>query len=417
MTAGTTLDLSGTVNTAATSVNAGGEVTIGGTFTSGMTTIFASAIDLSGVMNAAGTQLDAHGPVTIGGVLNAGGTSIFGGGPIEIGGTVTAGGLSISSDSSIDIAGRLSANDTDLTSGAATSIEGSLAVHGALSLVAASSVTLSQGATISAASAGITASRGTGSFDGSLTTTGALSLMAGTDLSQGSSATMSAGTTASLLAPGAITLAGLLSAPKIGLGDPSSAIVWDNNTILSSSSLGGPTNAISVPAPLTRGQGIFVDAASLEQIGTSFVDPLTGATAATLQINVSGKGTAHFANLDAPNAQLVLALQHGGFANGLIDVSGLNVFFTQGQTPSQAADLFGTVGGRGGTAAAAAGFAHLFSNINYQVNGCPIQSINCILLSPIVVPVVNPVNDFAEGTQRKRHTDDDALPNVGEEDY
>jgi hypothetical protein len=63
------------------------------------------------------------------------------------------------------------------------------------------------------------------------------------------------------------------------------------------------------------------------------------------------------------------------------------------------------------------GFSHHLPNVDYQINSCPIQSINCILLSPLLVPIVDPVNDYAEGTQRKRHQDDDALPNVGEEDY
>ena len=45
------------------------------------------------------------------------------------------------------------------------------------------------------------------------------------------------------------------------------------------------------------------------------------------------------------------------------------------------------------------------------------NKVDCILLSPVVVPVVDPVTDYAEDTQRRRHSDDDALPNVGEEDY
>ena len=181
----------------------------------------------------------------------------------------------------------------------------------------------------------------------------------------------------------------------------------------------GATSSISIAAPLKAGDGalgVYTDSTSFLQTGTSTVDPLAGKSA-TFQVTIEGRGSAKFNDLLAPSSQLLLVLEHGGTANGQIDVAGLNVFYTQGTTPIAPVKLTGFVGARGGFAAAAVGFSHHLPDVNYQVNGCPIQSINCVLLSPLIVPIVDPVNDYAEGTQRKRHSDDDALPNVGEEDY
>jgi hypothetical protein len=199
--------------------------------------------------------------------------------------------------------------------------------------------------------------------------------------------------------------------------------VW-NNTVVhtgSNATIHGATSSISIAAPLLPGKGalgVYTQSSSFQQTGTASVSAIPGnGSAATLQIGIEGRGAAKFASLIAPDAQLLLVLEQGGSSGGLIDVAGLNVFYTQGVVPIPPVVLHGTVGGRGGFAAAAVGFSHHLANVAYQINGCPIESINCILLSPLLVPIVDPVNDYAEGTQRKRHQDDDALPNVGEEDY
>ena len=79
--------------------------------------------------------------------------------------------------------------------------------------------------------------------------------------------------------------------------------------------------------------------------------------------------------------------------------------------------LFGTVGRFTGTEAASVAFSEQFTNINYQFNGCAIESLACVLLSPVSVPIFDPAQDYFVGSVRRNRDDDDALPNVGEEDY
>jgi filamentous hemagglutinin len=439
MTAGADIIVQGSVASLGSTLAAGGSVSIPGTLTSsfGQTTIQAgSFIDVGGVLGAGATQLTSGANVSIGGALTAqgalgidadGGISIPGtvgdtgstfvaGGAVSIGGILTSGATTLRGDG-IDIGGAILAAATQLTSAAGVTIEGSVSARGTLGISAADGIDEHLGGSISAGAISLIAKTANDVIDGALTASGALNLTAGADISQGAASAIDAATTADLLAPGTITLAGLLAAPGILIGERATRdVVWNGNTLRADTSLHGPTKAINVLAPLAPGAGVFVQSAAFQQIGNAFVDPLTG-TSATLQITIEGKGTAHFDQLTAPQAQLLLVLDNAGFANGLIDVAGLNAYYTQGETPVQAANLFGVVGGHHGTAAAGVGFSHLNSNINYQINGCPIQSIDCVLISPVVVPVVDPVTDYAEGTQRRRHQDDDALPNVGEEDY
>lgn len=119
----------------------------------------------------------------------------------------------------------------------------------------------------------------------------------------------------------------------------------------------------------------------------------------------------------APDAQLFLNLGATGVATGNIDVAGLNIYYA-GNMPAGGSTLTGKVAGRTGSAAAATGFIHANAAVNYQVNGCPIQSINCILLSPVVVPLGSPIHDIDVRPARRREDDDDLiLPNVAEQDY
>jgi hypothetical protein len=429
------ISIPGTVSDTGSTFVAGGAVSIAGSLTSGAVAIMGDGIDIGGVLAGGATTLTSSGGVTIGGSLDAastigidatGGITIPGtvrdtgstfaaGGAVSIAGSLISGAVGITADG-IDIGGVLAGGATQLTSSGGVTIGGSLDASGALGINAANGVAEAQGGRLSGATASLSAAAGNVAIDGALAATGALTLTAGADISQGAASSIVAGS-ADLFAPDTITLAGSLAAQRIQIGDAGTRnVVWNGNTIRTGSSLHGATNAIDVSAPLTSGNGVFVQSAGFQQLGNSFVDPLTGTTA-TLQITIQGQGTAHFDNLLAPGAQLLLVLDQAGKANGAIDVAGLNVFHSLNETPAQAADFTGVVGGRTGTAAAGVGFSHLISNINYQINGCPIQSLDCILLSPVVVPVVDPVTDYAEDTQRRRHSDDDALPNVGEEDY
>ncbi len=245
---------------------------------------------------------------------------------------------------------------------------------------------------------------------------GAISIAGLQSVTETSGVTMKAATLLGIAAPQTISLGGTLTAPRIVLGEATTqSVMWNNSTVSTDSGLPSGVGADDVPQPLTGNQpGVFVEAENFAQTGTTHVSALAGQQA-TMQVTITGTGTASFANLLAPTTQLLLDLRAGGNATGKIDVAGLNIF-TDGLTPKTPTKLTGQVGIFYGTAAAGAGFAHV-QNINYQLNGCAVESLSCVLLSPIAVPIVDPVTDFYVDTSQRRHDEDDALPNVADVDY
>jgi len=123
-------------------------------------------------------------------------------------------------------------------------------------------------------------------------------------------------------------------------------------------------------------------------------------------------GTITIGKLDGKTTDLILITRAGGIATGTVDVSGLLVLGSGGKI-----DLFGTVGGLGGQAAANKANIAPLPSADYRFNACPITSINCVLLPVQTVPL-SPLRDVP--IIRDRPTQDDAdvqLPNVSDEDY
>ncbi|HTZ69124.1 MAG TPA: filamentous hemagglutinin N-terminal domain-containing protein [Acetobacteraceae bacterium] len=261
----------------------------------------------------------------------------------------------------------------------------------------------------------------------------AISLQTG-DFTQETGAMIGADTTtdAGLLTintGGSVSLSGTLAAGTIGIGVGGKAaprrVTWNNNTIETGSSLPA-TRKVAAPITFGTGRGVFVEAGGFTQTGETKVTPL-GDPRATIQITLAGNaGTVAFtpgfsttSGLIAPEAALILDLKQNGSATGNIDVASLNVFYTGFLPPPTGfAHLTGLIAGLPGFAAAAEGFTHLIPGSRYEINNCPIQSVNCILLSPILVPLNNPVADVQAFVLRPDDDDDDLiLPNVGEQDY
>jgi hypothetical protein len=275
-------------------------------------------------------------------------------------------------------------------------------------------------------------------------TTGTLAMLAG-DFSQDAGGTLSAiGGSIQISSPGTLSFAGLLEAPRILLGEHAAgntlfrdtaapaAIDFIGGTILTDSSI--PIMAGAQPdilSPITSGQdaalGLFATATNFTQTGTTAVHTLSGEARQTLQFRLTGPAGAiafdpvfgsgtGFVGL---TTQLLLDLGIKGYASGNIVVAGLNVYYG-GTSNNQLgrASLTGSVNGRTGTAAASTGFIHTAPGVNYQFNACPIQSLNCVLLSPFVVPLGSPVRDLEVSVGHRREDDDDLiLPNVAEQDY
>ena len=54
---------------------------------------------------------------------------------------------------------------------------------------------------------------------------------------------------------------------------------------------------------------------------------------------------------------------------------------------------------------------------NYQINGCPISSTNCVQFTSLVPPTNNPLVDLRIGLPVTSDDDDSLLPDVAEQDY
>ncbi len=228
--------------------------------------------------------------------------------------------------------------------------------------------------------------------------------------------------TITLASTGTIVLAGLTDAPTILVGDTASTpaeVTWSGNTVITGSSV--PPGAHHPAFPATNGTkpGIFVLADKFAQTGTTRINPHGRASVIDISLAKSG-GTVTFdpsysAGLVAPSGELFLNLKFG-VASGYIDVAGLSLSFVLPGSASLT-DLYGSVDNETGPAAAGAAYI-VQQNSQYRFNSCPIQSINCILVSPVIVPVTNPVEDVEVTTPRRRRDDDDLIiPNVGEQDF
>jgi filamentous hemagglutinin family protein len=233
--------------------------------------------------------------------------------------------------------------------------------------------------------------------------------------------------------PADISLSGTLAAGQILLGETTAPqrVIWKDNTIETGSSLRATATNADVNAPIVFGKenGVFVRTTSLVQTGATHIAPLPGAARqATIEISLTGRnGKIAFdpaygtdTGLVAPLGQLLLVLGLDGQATGNINVAGLNVYYPGvAPLPTGSARLTGTINGLSGYGAAGEGFTHSTPTTNYEINNCPIQSVNCVVLSPIVVPLNNPTQDAQTNLLRSAADDDDdlLLPNVAEQDY
>jgi hypothetical protein len=140
---------------------------------------------------------------------------------------------------------------------------------------------------------------------------------------------------------------------------------------------------LAVPTP----SGPF---ARFVQTGTSLLTDPPGTTL-RIQLPASG-GSASFAGLDGPGANLVLALGNGT-ASGTMQIGGLLVLGAGGS-----AGLFGSVAGVTTQAAAALGQISPAINLAYTFNDCTIGLPACgAPLFPLLPPVVGELAWFYPG--------------------
>ena len=170
------------------------------------------------------------------------------------------------------------------------------------------------------------------------------------------------------------------------------------------------------PQPANPGSYIYVLASGgnggvFTQQGATSVVPLSGGVA-TLRIQTQGNGTITLAGLTAPQVELILDAETG-HSTGTLDVGGLTVLGGGG-----GADLSGLVNGFGGKVAARVSFIAPTANKSYQINACPLQSVNCLVLSVQAVPLASLLSEVVVRTlQGDRDDPELLLPNISSEDY
>jgi filamentous hemagglutinin len=346
-------------------------------------------------------------------------------------GTLLAGGLTVAAGGDIDISSPADTYGAIIQSGGFAGITAGGNVNFAqTAALALSDATISAGGAVTITDAsGITVS------NSRITAGGNVSLAANTgNLTEDSASTIASHAgTISLNAPGTVTLAGTISAPKITVGDfgtgnatgPAS-VVLNGGTIATGTAVAEGNVAQNVAqAQNSDGAagGLFITAGSITQTGSTVINGLGGNASVQLALTGPGGGITldGTQGLQAPGAQLLIDLQSTGNITGNINVGGLNIFYgADGPAAGSYARLTGQVDNDSGFAAAGAGFVHPQQYAADQINGCTIGSVNCVLLTPVttVVPLFLPVFEIDITPARKRDDDDDLiLPNVGEQDY
>ncbi|HBK07785.1 MAG TPA: hypothetical protein DDZ81_18355, partial [Acetobacteraceae bacterium] len=154
-------------------------------------------------------------------------------------------------------------------------------------------------------------------------------------------------------------------------------------------------------------------APAIRQTGILQVQPSSDAQTATLRLDFAGNGgSITLNNLSGPQTSLILYTRTGGSASGTINVNALRVVGSDGQSA-----LFGTVANAGGSVAAYNSTIRSSPSANYRVNGCPITSVNCVLLPIGILPSIDPLRDFNLSVGEGSGDEDLALPDVSNTDY
>jgi hypothetical protein len=124
-------------------------------------------------------------------------------------------------------------------------------------------------------------------------------------------------------------------------------------------------------------------------------------------------GVVSIGQLTGKTTDLILVTRSGGIATGTIDVAGLLVVGAGGR-----AELFGSIAGVDGQAAANRATISPQPGSEYRFNTCPISSVNCVLIPVQTVPPISPLREVPIIRDRPTQDDTDVqLPNVSEEDY
>jgi len=211
-----------------------------------------------------------------------------------------------------------------------------------------------------------------------------------------------------------LELGGILSAPTITVDAGPNNIKLDGGASIVTGGTIRPSGSILAFPPIAITQaGAYLSAGSFQQTGASTVRTLSG-SGNVLSINTQAGPIVFSSNgLDGPDTWLILNTR--GTITGTINVKSVDVIY-KGTTGG--ADLIGLVNTYNGHAAAGQGNIEPTKNANYKINGCPIASVNCVLLPTQGVPTANPLDELYLGAFFGQQDETDLLlPIVSDQDY
>jgi hypothetical protein len=372
-----------------------GNLTLGGasSITAGTVSLSDSGnATIAGVVRSAGTvAIATSGAMTIGGsiVSGTGAIGVTNVGPLSIAGLLSGqAGVTVTESGVLTVAGSIISAGGAVGISDAGSLNASGTIRGqtGLSLAASGDMTLP----------GLFSS-GAGTV--SLTDAGVLSLASSTGITSPSTITITDFN--------AINLAGLLSAPKIVINNGAGNLDILPGTAVQTSGVTRPQGVLTqaqLPIGATSSVGFFITTGELVQTGALTV----AGVPSTMRIDASAgiSFAPSPAGLLAPNTWLILGLSNGAKATGGVNVLALDTVFTG---LASSAQLSGSVGGLNGNAAAGAARIAPGSNATFRINGCPISSVNCVLLTTQGIPTASPLNGFVIGSLFDPNDQDDLL--------
>lgn len=244
--------------------------------------------------------------------------------------------------------------------------------------------------------------------------------LTGTALSNrvGQLGSFSSGGTFSLNDGSGLTILGPLTAPTINIDTGPNAMTLADQAVITTGGIERPPGTVTTfpPNALTTNGAYLTTAGGFTQQGTSTILGIGGGPN-VLRIDATGNANITFdpvAGLQGKSTWLIVDVANGTIS-GQVTVKNLDVILS-GQTGS--ANLTGTVTGLTGPTTAGASHIQPSPNSNFRINGCPIQSVTCVLLPSESVPVANPLNDIDIGTLSNPNEDQDLLlPIVSDQDY
>jgi hypothetical protein len=235
-------------------------------------------------------------------------------------------------------------------------------------------------------------------------------------LSVTGSGTIASATSITITDTNVFNFAGLLSAPHIVVDDGAGLTNISGGARIQTSGEPRPDGVLTMeqlPTAATSAGGFFLTTGLLVQSGTLLVsgDPNIVRIDASRGIVLAPPP----GGIVGPDTWLILGLSSGAAATGGIEVFRLDTVFVG---TAGGSTLSGSVGGLGGIAAAGAAHIAPGTNAGFRINGCPISSINCILITTQGIPTGSPLNNFVIGSIFDPTDEDDLLlPLVSDEVY